>query len=181
MVHLHAKGHSRRGPSFSVPLQRIYQMRCARMFTTCHAEETEESRVNRIAGRARIYDIFIPAPEDFMREDAFAWHVTTRNFFAFLFDLPLVGAHLGKALVDLRNRLAIFRTDDADNDRDMRTYMESVGYLSIAQCPDYALAVLYYSETFHLRDLWVDAFTHCVGMYDALSGSAEFEVSCNHF
>lgn len=175
MVHLHAKGHSRRGPSFSVPLHTIYQMHCEPMFSHCTAEEIEES--NRTEGRARVYDIFIPAPENCMREQAYSWHATTRNFFAFLFGKPLVGTHLGKALVDLHERLQLFRTCDVDNCEDMIAYMEGVGYLNFSHNMDHALAALFYAETFKLRDLWIDAFTHCVGMYGVLSASPEFEVS----
>ncbi|KAF2095450.1 hypothetical protein NA57DRAFT_14281, partial [Rhizodiscina lignyota] len=175
LVHLYAKGHSRRGPSFSVHLKRIHEMRCGPMFTLCFADETPESAARQIPGAPKVYEIFIPAPQDAMREDAFTWHITTRNFFAFVFGKPLVGAHLGKALVDLQERLHVFRSEEVDNFADMAAYLEKAGYLNFNHNPDYALAVLYYADHYKLRDLWIDAFAHSVGMNDKLSASSEYE------
>jgi hypothetical protein len=152
----------------------MYEMRCGSMFDLFH---TEEGSHNEGADHSGILEIFIPSPEDYTREDSFSWHTTTRNFFAFLFDKPLVGASLGKALVDLQNRLQLFRSEDVDNAKDLATYMRNIGYLNFNNCADYALAVLYYAEHFQHRELWIDAFCHCVGMHDILGTSLEFEVS----
>lgn len=123
-------------------------------------------------------EIYIPAPEDSMREEAFTWHIATRNFFAFIFLKPLVGVHLGKSIVQLQERLHTFRSSkEVNNHSDLMEYLEEMGYLEFGHNPDYALAILYYAEHYRLQDLWIDAFAHCVGMNDLLSMSSEFEVS----
>ena len=120
--------------------------------------------------------IFIPAPEAASRENSFKWHITTRNFFAFLLGKPLVGEHMGQAFVDLQERLRLFRPD-ASNHQDFLDYAENQGYRDLLECTDYALANLYYAEHYKLRDVWIDAFAHCVGMNDSLPLSPEYAVS----
>jgi hypothetical protein len=46
----------------------------------------------------------------------------------------------------------------------------------LVECTDYALASLFYAEHYKLRDVWVDAFAHCVGMNESLVLSPEFSV-----
>ena len=125
-------------------------------------------------------DLYIPAPDDASRETSFQWHLTTRNFFAFLFGKPLVGASLGRALVDLQLRLRVFRPERIENQADLLEYAEGQGYCDFVNCPDHALAMLHYAERFRLRELWIDAFAHCVGMQDSLSLSPEFQVIVSH-
>jgi hypothetical protein len=120
--------------------------------------------------------LFIPAPEGVSRENSFKWHITTRNFFAFLLGKPLVGEHMGQAFVDLQERLHLFRPSHANNHQDFLDYADNQGYRDLVECTDYALASLFYAEHFKLRDVWVDAFAHCVGMNDSLVLSPEFTV-----
>jgi len=185
-VHLYAKGHSQRGPSFRVPLQAINGAKCGTLFSICYAQLSPVRQGDSSAPEDTIldefpntgkYEAFIPAPESCFKDEAFNWHLTTRNFFAFLFLKPLVGVHLGKSIVDLRERLGMFRSEGVNNEKDLHAYLERVGYLEFAHNPDYALAVLYYAEQYQLRNLWIDAFAHCVGMNEVLSLSSEFEVS----
>jgi len=122
------------------------------------------------------YDVFIPAPDDLTKDAAFRWHLTTRNFFAFLFGKPLVGIHLGKTLVDLQERIHFFRPGHPDNHNELVVYLENLGYFEFAHCPDYSLGVLYFAEHYELKELWVDAFAHCVGMNKMLSQSTEYWV-----
>jgi hypothetical protein len=123
-----------------------------------------------------IVEVFIPAPEELSREDSFRWHITSRNFFAFLLGKPLVGDHMGQAFVDLQQRLHHFRPSHPNNHQDFLDYAENQGYRDLVECTDYALASLYYAEHYKLRDIWVDAFAHCVGMSDSLALSPEYVV-----
>ena len=121
--------------------------------------------------------LFLPHPEQTSREDAFRWHITTRNFFAFLLGKPLVGEHMGQAFVDLQERLQRFRPEQISNQQDFLDYAESQGYRDLVECTDYALASLFYAEHYKLKDVWIDAFAHCVGMNDSLVLSPEYSVS----
>jgi len=125
--------------------------------------------------RSGIYEVFIPAPGDSMREDAFQWHITTRNFFAFVLGRPMVGTHLGKAMVDLQERLHLFRSSSCNDHETTMNYFQNLGYLDFGHAPDHALATLYFAEHYQLEELWIDAFAHCVGMNDVLADSMEFD------
>jgi hypothetical protein len=120
------------------------------------------------------YELYIPAPEDALREEAYSWHITTRNFFAYIMSKPLVGAKLGKTFIDLLERIQLFCPNKTSNSQDFLKYAQQQGYLKFVNRPDYALASLNFAEKFKLRDLWIDAFAHCVGMNDQLDLSPEF-------
>ena len=94
----------------------------------------------------------------------------------FLLGKPLVGDHMGQAFVDLQERLQHFRPSHANNHQDFLDYAENQGYRDLVECTDYALASLFYAEHYKLRDTWVDAFAHCVGMSESLVLSPEYVV-----
>ncbi|KAJ8116545.1 hypothetical protein OPT61_g2051 [Boeremia exigua] len=185
-VHLYAQGASRRGPSFCVPFRALRQKKCTSLLKVCRAQiasrdgsETQQllSLSNSLilpSHEAGVANLFIPAPEDVSRKDAFKWHIATRNFFAFLLGKPLVGYHMGQTFVDLQERLRLFRSGLVDNHHDFLQYAEDQGYRDFAECTDYALASLFYAEAYKLRPVWIDAFAHCVGMNESLSLSPEY-------
>jgi hypothetical protein len=91
----------------------------------------------------------------------------------------MVGDHLGHALVGLMNNMHEFRSADADNFDDLMNYLDEEGYLDIRGQPNHALAMLHFAEVFQMRDIYIDAFAHCVGMSDRLFLSSEYQVrSC---
>ena len=187
-VHLHARGASRRGPSFRIPFAVLRQKKCSAMLSQCDAQIASTSRstleplrrmpssLTNTNRQASSVELFIPTPDEVTRQDAFRWHITTRNFFAFLLGKPLVGEHMGRAFVDLQERLCLFRPGGVNNREDFLDYIENQGYRDLVECTDYALASLFYAEHYKLRDVWVDAFAHCVGMTDSLILSPEFSV-----
>ena len=93
-----------------------------------------------------------------------------------MFEKPVVGPRLGEALISLQERMDAFRPDKEENQDDMLAYLDIQGYTDFRECPDYALAVLQFSEKFECRALWMDAFVHCAGMNNRLIDSFEFEV-----
>ena len=191
-MHFYNKGHSRRGPSLRVPFESLKRAKCDPLVHVCLAQLSTESIAGSPGSSSNScaigsessfpsstgskYEVYIPCLEDTPRGEAFAYHLTTRNFFAWMFGKPLVGSHLGESLVDLLERMILFRNEEADNVQDFTIYLEESGYLDFAGCPDYALAILSFAEHFRLRDLWIDAFVHCVGMNETLYLSPEFEV-----
>lgn len=186
LVHLYARGQSRRGPSFRVPFRTLQKNHCDALFSLCFAQMTPTNAGSNMLRRTSngaaaptdipsTCELYIPAPDNSSREDSFQWHVATRNFFAFIFGKPLVGAHLGKSLIDLQERMHLFRSGQTNNHEDFMAYAEKLGYLNFVNCPDYALAMLHYAERYQLQELWIDAFAHCVGMNDNLCLSTEFE------
>ncbi|KAF2867823.1 hypothetical protein BDV95DRAFT_162631 [Massariosphaeria phaeospora] len=186
-VHLYARGHSQRGPSFCVPFRVLRESKCGSMFSLCFAQITPapgsnsprskriSSGLNTPVSSANTVELYIPAPDEATREAAFQWHITTRNFFAYILNKPLVGNHMGQSLMALQERMQLFRSGQIDNFQDLLLYAEQQGYRDLVDCPDYALAMLFYAEHYKLRDIWIDAFAHCVGMNNRLSVSKEFE------
>ncbi|KAL5117705.1 hypothetical protein ACEQ8H_004453 [Pleosporales sp. CAS-2024a] len=184
-VHLYGPGASRRGPSFCIPLRALRQKHCDGMLDTCYAQiifehpnGTHEAQqmhsFNQPLRKAAFVEIYIPAPDSASREEAFDWHITTRNFFAYVLGRPLVGRNMGQAFVDLLERMMLFRYEHANNHQEFLSYAENQGYRDLVECTDYALASLYYAEQYKLRQVWVDAFAHCVGMGDSIDRSPEY-------
>lgn len=138
---------------------------------------SNSSELGTFATGYRKYELYIPAPETFEKSSAHDFHLATRNFFAWVFGKPLVGAHLGHALVQLVQRMDMFRTKDQNNVDDVVDYMAEEGLSDFRDSPDHALGGLYFAECFRLRELWTDAFVHCVGMNERLVESTGLEVS----
>jgi hypothetical protein len=185
LVHLYAKGQSRRGPSFRIPLDEIQAAKFEAIFSMFYNEVATKGTAsprptsfegNEKLSKSALCEIYIPPPDYSSKDDSFSWHITTRNFFAFLFGKPLVGNCLSKSMIDLQERINLFRTHDPSNHSDLMAYFERMAYLDFAHCPDYALALLAFAEFYELEDLWIDAFVHCAGMNEMLNLSPEFEV-----
>jgi len=187
LVHLYGKGRSRRGPSFRLSSKSIKASQCGRLFGDNYILKSSTGSIRSTASVSDSgyssgassegpCDIFIPAPDESVRSEAFKWHITTRNLFAWMMDMPLVGASLSTALIDLLERMLMLRPATTNNVDDCLAYVERMGYMDFAHSPDYALALLRFAEHFQLRELWIDAFSHCVGMNDSLCLSPEFDV-----
>ena len=81
------------------------------------------------------YDLYIPAPENLSREEAFKYHLTTRNFFAWALGKPLVGDGLGPSLIALLERMNEYRTNQEDNTEDFVQYIDNQDYSDFRECP----------------------------------------------
>ena len=145
--------------------------------TNIEADSTSDSGYASAFGGDRTTKrahLFIPSPQNLTREETHAYHVTTRNYFAYVFSKPLVGEHLGTAMVRLWRRIQAWQPRTARLSKFLE-YCKGQGYLHFTENPRYALAMLCFSEEVHVRDTWIDAFTHCVGMYHRLGRITETE------
>lgn len=122
-------------------------------------------------------DLYIPAPAAASRSEAVQYHLIIRNFFAWVARRSVVGRHLGNALIGLTEAMDEFRDPDADNIGDLFAYLDEEGYLDMRNQPDHALAILHLSERLQIRDMYIDAFAHCVGMSEHLYKHHEYSVS----
>lgn len=129
----------------------------------------------KLSQQSRI-ELYIPAPPGSDKQQAYNYHLATRNLIAFIFRRSLVGEHLGGALISLLHSMHESRTIDVDNLSDLMGYMDEEGYLDLKDRPAHALALLHFAETFQLRDLYIEAFAHCCGMHDRLFGNSEYQV-----
>ncbi|GKT47819.1 uncharacterized protein ColSpa_08000 [Colletotrichum spaethianum] len=184
-VHLYGKGQSRRGPSFKVPFSALLSAKCHPFVKRFMSLDTPESpgafndeyddldRWNELHPNERV-ELYIPAPSMADKDQAFSYHLATRNFFAWIFRRSMVGEFLGIALIGLLNSMAEFRGNDEDNVPELMSYLDEEGYLDIKGQPHHALALLRLSEFFEMRDMYIDAFSHCVGMGEELLYSPEY-------
>jgi hypothetical protein len=138
---------------------------------------THHAHFARMSKQQPRIELYIPAPPGSDKRQAYSYHLATRNLFAFIFGKPLVGEHLGTALITLFHSLHEFRTGDTDNIKDLMTYMDDEGYTDMKDRPTHALAILHLAEVFQLRDLYVEAFAHCCGMSDRIFLGPEYQVS----
>jgi hypothetical protein len=123
------------------------------------------------------YELYIPTPSTVdAREDLYLHHTATRNLFAYICGKPLIGSHLGGALVGLLNSMNEFLPGRENNLVETRRYMDEQGYADLTDSPDHALALLFFADHFQVRDMWIDAFAHCTGMHERLPSSLGFEV-----
>jgi hypothetical protein len=72
--------------------------------------------------------LYLHAPAEVSRDERFAYHVTTRNFFAWLLGVPLVGVDPVSALLDLKIRMDQWRDPGADNFGALFQYVEEQCY-----------------------------------------------------
>ncbi|PQE26126.1 Choriogenin Hminor protein [Rutstroemia sp. NJR-2017a BBW] len=190
LVHLYARGQSRRGPAFRVPLSALLAARCEPLLERFTSKDIPQSPMSECSYASESFyfeeeytdcmELYIPAPVMAGRGESFMYHTATRNFFAWVCQKPLVGRDLGTALVGLLNSLSEFRSKDVNNIDDAVTYIEGQGYADMRNTPDHALAIIYFAEHFHFRDMWIDAFAHCTGMSERLHESPGFEILGRH-
>ncbi|KAF2142018.1 uncharacterized protein K452DRAFT_358496 [Aplosporella prunicola CBS 121167] len=181
-VHLYERGHSRRGPSFCIPISALRDAHAGTLFSLCFARSVSRAELpiaqlsSLVDPPDVLYELYMPAPDGCLREEALQFHITTRNFFAFVLKKPLVGAHLGTSLIHLQERLHLFCSrGPTDNHNAFLRYAEELGYLDFTHRPSNALAILFYAEHYQLEELWLDAYAHCVGMNETLYMSPEYD------
>ncbi|MCJ1380384.1 hypothetical protein MMC17_003487 [Xylographa soralifera] len=186
LVHFYERGQSRRGASLRLMLADIEASNCRPLLERCCAYPVPESPAETVSSSSDDggyfsnpsstgkYELYVPAPAHLNREEALQYHLTTRNFFAWMFEKPIVGHRLGDALISLMERMNEFRPDPEENLDDLLAYVDNLSYTDFRDCPDHALAILNYAEAFENRELWTDAFVHCSGMNDELVTSTEF-------
>ncbi|KAI1265173.1 hypothetical protein F5Y18DRAFT_60874 [Xylariaceae sp. FL1019] len=165
-VHLYGKGQSKRGPSFKVPFSTLLEAQCHPLINSYISDESDLDDA-----KSGPFQLFIPAPPQSEKRQSYNYHLATRNFFAFIFRRSMAGETLGSALIGLMHSMAQFRSQTANNEDDLLNYMDEEGYLDMNCQPNHALAMLRLSEEFQIRELYINAFTHCCGMANLLLGS----------
>lgn len=183
LVHLYAKGQSKRGPSFRVAFSALLEADCLPLIARFLPRDGSRPRSPREVRKLEPVDpkhpieLYIAAAPLATKEQVFRYHIATRNLFAWVFRQPLVGIHLGQALIGLLNSMHEFRSGLGDNVEDMREYLDEMGYSELTGQPNHALAMLHYADHFQMRKDYVRSLTHCVGMHERLHMNSEYQVS----
>lgn len=172
-MHLYEKGQSQIGAAFRVPFSSLLTAQCQPLI---------EKSVDRSVSEDQAYqngrvDLYMPAPATATsRAQVLQYHVATRNFFAWVFRRSLVGDQLGGAVIALIHSMEEFR-EAGDHVQDVLEYLDEEGYLDMRNQPQHALAMLHLAEVFEMRELYIDAFAHCVGMSESMYKHPEYSVS----
>lgn len=176
LIHLYSHNKSHRESRLRLSYADIEALQSTFLLETCRhqrpgdaiiASESEECPDNIE------YELYVPAPVGLSGEDEYRFHLITRNCLAFASSRPLVGYKLGDALMDVWDRLHEWRCEAELKDMVM-TYCEELEYSTFADHPDRALACLKLAEHARMKDLWIEAFTHCVGMQERLQFNHEY-------
>lgn len=190
LIHFYAQGSSQRGPSLKISFKAVeasgssYLLeQCLvrpedRRSTTATANGSDSGYDSSETPESQAHELYVPAPVLLTREQAYSYHVTTRNYFAFLTGQALVGEKLGLALTDLWTRAREWQGEDATTEK-LLEFCEAQGYLRITGNPHWTTAVLNLAESARLSDLWIHAYVHCVGMHHKQDLSPEFDSLSN--
>ena len=124
------------------------------------------------APRGIQHEIYVPWPGAETGIHSTIWHITTRNFFAVMYDASsLVGTTLHEALSKLIERLALY-PDYLDESVDRVAWITDFivrhKFDDVRNNPSYAASLLAFSESpgVQWREGYIEAFVHCVGMLD---------------
>lgn len=178
-MHFYSLGASQRGPSLRLPYTDIATLGSEYLFGQCQPASTPASPQTSDDGasdsgyassqnspiEAKHYDLYLPAPAHLARDQAYRYHLTTRNFFAYATAKPVVGERLGSTLANLLERIREWQPKSPAL-ANFSSYCQGQGYQDMAENVDCAVACLALAEQAKMRSLWVEAFVHCTGMHE---------------
>lgn len=186
LVHFYAHRTSQRSASLRVPFEAIQKLDSPQLTRFClqssppgstyrdERDGTAPSALSTISElESATYNLYIPTPASLSRQEAYSYHLTTRNVIAYAVGKPVVGERLSTALLDLWKRLREWLPRQALRQQFI-SYLDHQGYLSFAENAEHALACLKLAEEARFRDVWINAFAHCAGMHERLDLSPEF-------
>lgn len=116
------------------------------------------------------HEIYVPWPGSATEIHSTIWHITTRNFFAIMYDASaLVGTTLFEAMSILFQRITLY-PDYLDRNISpvawLTDYVVRHKFDDVRNNPSYAASLLAFSELpgVQWKDGYIEAFVHCVGM-----------------
>ena len=122
------------------------------------------------APRGIRHEIYVSWPGVETGTHSTIWHITTRNFFAVMYDASaLVGTTLHEAMYKLFERVTMY-PDYLDRNIShvawITDYVVRHKFDDVRNNPSYAASLLAFSETqgVRWREGYIEAFVHCVGM-----------------
>jgi hypothetical protein len=135
LIYLYSRGRSQRGPSFRIPYEYLLYSGCRplveqSLISTLSSSPYDDEEHSPASGESYLY---LHAPQDLTREESFAYHVTTRNFFAWLMGVPIVGHDPVSALLALKDRMDVWRDPRSDNLKAICDYVQEQGYGDMSQ------------------------------------------------
>ena len=135
MIYLYSRGRSQRGPSFCIPYEFLLYSGCRplveqSLISTLSSSPYGDQGYSKTSDESYLY---LHAPQHLNREESFAYHVITRNFFAWLMGVPIVGRDPVSALLALKDRMDLWRDEGSDNLKAICDYIHQQGYGDASQ------------------------------------------------
>lgn len=126
------------------------------------------------------YELFFPPPSNASKTDRIRHQITTRNIFALLCRVSLVGLSLHQALSDLHERLDQYLPQTpGDNLLTIMSYLCARGIDDVRNDAESAIGLLAWAEDSKVRweEAWREAFVHAAGFFTISRGRSTIE-SC---
>lgn len=117
--------------------------------------QPESSKKNQESGVQ--YKLYMDARSGGSKVDVLRYHITTRNFFAYLLRKPLVGFTYYQALVDLHERLDEYLPAGVDSAVALQSYLVMIGLVNVSNEPRAAAGLLAWSEDVRWNNGWREA------------------------
>lgn len=117
--------------------------------------QPESSKKNQESGVQ--YKLYMDARYGGSKVDVLRYHITTRNFFAFLLRKTLVGFTYYQALVDLHERLDEYLPTGVDSAVALQSYLVMIGLVNVSNEPRAAAGLLAWSEDVRWNNGWREA------------------------
>ena len=149
------RGHG--DPSFRISSSILEETKSATLLGmldngTVHAQGSEKSETPGIQ-----HKLYMDAQSGGSKVDVLRYHVTTRNFLAFLIRKPLVGFTFYQALVDLNERLEKYFSPEIDCTVALQSYLVMTGLVNVSNEPRAAAGLLAWSEDVRWNNGWREA------------------------
>lgn len=128
------------------------------------------------------YELYFPPPTNASKVDQLRYQLTTRNVFAVLCHVSLVGISLHQALSDLLARLEDYVPQNrVDNVLTIMSYLSARGIDDLRNDAETAVGLLAWSEDPKVRweEVWREAFVHVAGLYGTSRGRVVLESSAD--
>jgi hypothetical protein len=162
--------------------------RCSDEISPFHGAAFPSSHVSRAPGGIR-YEIYVPWPG--MKESGtheVLWHVTTRNFFAIMLNsTSIIGTTWYEAFSAVLKRIVSYPGYLAEGGSPVDWIVEYIvrhKFDDVRNNPSYATSLLAFSELPNVqwREGYIEAFVHCVGMFQLgkLDGIVEWQYVTPH-
>ncbi len=119
---------------------------------TVQTDSTNNDQTNGVQ-----HKLYIDARSGGSKVDVLRYHVTTRNFFAFLIRKPLVGFTFYQALTDLYERLEEYLSPSVDCAVALQSYLVMIGLVNVSNEPRAAAGLLAWSEDVRWNNGWREA------------------------
>lgn len=175
----HPSGQHERSMSPEVPPQHFEDFRNVLSFPGPRSDSGDGDSLRPLnvspkyrprAPRGIKHELYVPWPGSATGIHSTIWHITTRNFFAIMYDASaLVGTTLFEALSILFQRIALY-PDYLDRNISsvawLTDYVVRHKFDDVRNNPSYAASLLAFSELpgVQWREGYIEAFVHCVGM-----------------